>query len=119
MGIYTGRMRRLQHPVAISGIGDCLPMPFYKEVARGFLEEGRAREGVDVEFGFGRHGCGCLEGWRLWRIEMVENVISLETGYRREASRPNKVRGLSLSAVKSIYRYYVWLGKKHVSHTFP
>ena len=60
----TGRMGGFESPVCVLCVGDCLAVPFDLEMAGCFLEEGRAGEGVDVEFGLWRHGCFCRgHGW--------------------------------------------------------
>ena len=51
----TRCVRGLKHPICLSSVGNEMSVPFDLEVSWGFLEEGRARERVDVEFGFGRH----------------------------------------------------------------
>ena len=55
---FTGRMRGLEDPVGVAGIGDCLASPFDLKVARSLLEERWAGEAVHVEFGLRRHSYG-------------------------------------------------------------
>lgn len=41
-------MCRLEYPVGVLGVGDCVVIPFDLEVAWGLFEERRAGEGVHV-----------------------------------------------------------------------
>ena len=47
-GGFTGWMGGFEDPVCVFGVGYYLVMPFDLEMAGGFLEEGRAGEGVHV-----------------------------------------------------------------------
>ena len=47
-GRFTGWMGGFKDPVCVLGVGYYLVMPLDLEMAGGLLEEGRAREGVDV-----------------------------------------------------------------------
>ena len=48
VGRVTGWMGGFKDPVCVFGVGYCLVVPLDLEMAGGLLEEGRAREGVDV-----------------------------------------------------------------------
>ncbi len=52
----TGSMVSLQDPVCLSGLGDDLPIPTDLEMPERPLQDGRAREVLDVELGAWIHG---------------------------------------------------------------
>ena len=63
-GIHTGWMCCLKDPVGVFRISDGLIVPFDLQMARGFLEEGRAGEGVHVQLWFWWHS--------RWRNDTVD-----------------------------------------------
>lgn len=52
---HTGWMCGFENPVCVLGVCYDLVVPFDLEMARGLFEQGRAGEGVYVDFGFGWH----------------------------------------------------------------
>ncbi len=51
----TGRMSGFEDPECVFRVCDCLAAPFDLQMPRRLFEEGRPREGVDVQLWFGRH----------------------------------------------------------------